>query len=134
MIRVARSRARIAVIRASVAVSSALVASSRSSAARLLGWKYGPVAERLSQHLAFPDGRGGRLRWIHGHRRWKRRLLWFWDRATARQLWTLQGHSSDVGGIHLEGDEMVTRGFAGDVSRWTLPEPEQVIEPTPPER
>jgi hypothetical protein len=59
-------------------------------------------------------------------------LLWFWDRVTARPLWTLQGHSSDVGGIHFEGDEMVTRGFAGDVSRWTLPEPEQVIEATPP--
>jgi WD40 repeat protein/serine/threonine protein kinase len=54
-------------------------------------------------------------------------ILWFWDRATARPLWMLQGHRSDVGGIHLEGDELVTRGFAGDVSRWTLPQPAQVI-------
>jgi WD40 repeat protein len=61
-------------------------------------------------------------------------LLWFWDRATARPLWTLHGHSSDVGGIHLEGDEMVTRGFAGDVSRWALPKPAQVIKATPPTR
>jgi WD40 repeat protein len=61
-------------------------------------------------------------------------LLWFWDRAAARPLWTLQGHSSDVGGIHLEGDEMVTRGFAGDVSRWALPKSAQVIKATPPTR
>ena len=61
-------------------------------------------------------------------------LLRFWDRATARPLWTLQAHSSDVVGIHLECDEMVTRGFAGDVSRWALPKPEQVIEATPSER
>jgi WD40 repeat protein/serine/threonine protein kinase len=57
-------------------------------------------------------------------------LLWFWDRATARPLWTLQAHSSHVVGIRFEGDEMVTRGFAGDVSRWTLPKPAQVIEAT----
>jgi WD40 repeat protein len=57
-------------------------------------------------------------------------VLWFWDRATARPLWTLQAHGSDVVGIHLEDDDMVTRGFAGDVSRWNLPKPEQVIEAT----
>jgi len=50
-------------------------------------------------------------------------LLWFWDRTTARQLWKLQAHKSHVVGIHLEGDQMVTRGFAGDVSRWILPKP-----------
>src|SRR5262249_27548718 len=47
--------------------------------------------------------------------------LWFWDRATKRPLWTLQAHRSDVVGIHLEGDEMVTRGspetFHGGSSR-----------------
>jgi len=58
-------------------------------------------------------------------------VLWFWDWATARPLWTLQAHRSDVIGIHFEGDEMVTRGFAGDVSRWNLPKPAQVIEATP---
>ncbi len=58
-------------------------------------------------------------------------LLWFWDRATARPLWTLQAHRSYVVGIRLAGDEMVTRGFAGDVSRWALPKPEQAIETTP---
>jgi hypothetical protein len=30
-------------------------------------------------------------------------------------------------GIHFEGDDRVTRGFGGDVARWTLPKPEQVI-------
>jgi len=55
-------------------------------------------------------------------------LLWFWDLATARPLWTLQAHSSDIVGIHLEGDEIVTRGFSGDVSRWILPKPEEIIE------
>jgi hypothetical protein len=58
-------------------------------------------------------------------------LLWFWDRATARPLWALQAHSSHIVGIHLAGDEMVTRGFAGDLSRWTLPKPAQIIEATP---
>jgi WD40 repeat protein len=61
-------------------------------------------------------------------------LLRFWDRTTARPLWTLQAHSSDLVGIHFEADDMVTRGFAGDVARWSLPKPEQVIETTPPKR
>jgi WD40 repeat protein len=54
--------------------------------------------------------------------------LWFWDRKTARPLWTLQAHRSHIVGIHLEGDEIVTRGLAGDVAGWTLPKPAQVIE------
>ncbi len=58
-------------------------------------------------------------------------VLWFWDRATTRPLWTLQAHSSDVVGLHFDGDAMVTRGFAGDVSRWTRPKPEQGTEATP---
>ena len=55
-------------------------------------------------------------------------LLWFWERATARPLWTLQAHRSHILGVHLEGDEIVTRGFDGDVARWNLPNPAQVIE------
>jgi WD40 repeat protein len=61
-------------------------------------------------------------------------LLWFWDRATTRPLWTLQAHSSNVVGIHFEGDQMLTRGFAGEVARWTIPRPGQVIEAKPPKR
>jgi WD40 repeat protein len=53
--------------------------------------------------------------------------LWFWDLATGRVLWKLQAHKSDVVGVHFEGDEIVTRGFAGDVARWRLPPPAPVI-------
>jgi hypothetical protein len=58
-------------------------------------------------------------------------LLWFWDRETTRPLWTLHAHGSSVVGIHLEGDQVLTRGFAGEVARWTIPKSEQVIEATP---
>jgi WD40 repeat protein len=54
-------------------------------------------------------------------------VLWFWD-AGGRPLWTLPTHTSRVIGIHFEGEDLVTRGFAGDVSRWSLPSPERVIE------
>jgi WD40 repeat protein len=53
--------------------------------------------------------------------------LRFWDVASGRMIWTLQAHKSHVIGIHVEGGDIVTRGFAGDVSRWTLPRPESVI-------
>jgi WD40 repeat protein len=58
-------------------------------------------------------------------------LLRFWDVSSERPLWTLPAHKSPVVGIHFEGDSIVTRGFAGDVSRWTLPPPAQVIEVAP---
>jgi WD40 repeat protein len=54
--------------------------------------------------------------------------LAFWDTATGRLLWTLQAHKSHVVGVHFEGGDMVTRGFGGDLARWTLPRPELVIE------
>jgi len=44
------------------------------------------------------------------------------------RFWALQAHKSHVLAIHFEGDDIVTRGFAGNVARWTLPKPEQVIE------
>jgi WD40 repeat protein len=56
-------------------------------------------------------------------------LLRFWD-VTGHPLWKLQVHKSHVVGIHLEGDDIVTRGFGGDVSRWTIPRAEEVIEAT----
>jgi WD40 repeat protein/serine/threonine protein kinase len=56
-------------------------------------------------------------------------LLRFWDVA-GPPLWKLQAHKSQTVGIHLEGDDIVTLGFAGDVSRWTLPRSEAVIEAT----
>jgi WD40 repeat protein/serine/threonine protein kinase len=55
-------------------------------------------------------------------------VLRFWDQANGRPLWTLPAHKSMIIGVHMEGDDIVTRGFAGDLSRWRLPRPEQVIE------
>ncbi len=55
-------------------------------------------------------------------------LLRFWDAAEGRLLWTLQAHKSIVVGVHYEGNELVTRGIAGDVARWELPPPDRVID------
>jgi WD40 repeat protein len=54
-------------------------------------------------------------------------LLRFWDATSGSLLWTLPAHKSRLIGIHIEGDDIVTRGFAGEVSRWRLPGAEQVI-------
>jgi serine/threonine protein kinase/WD40 repeat protein len=54
-------------------------------------------------------------------------LLWFWDAATGAMLWTLPVHKSAVIGLHLEGTDIVTRGFTGEISRWRLPRSEAVI-------
>jgi hypothetical protein len=40
----------------------------------------------------------------------------------------LQAHRSYVIGVHYEGDDLITRGFAGDVARWALPSPDGIIE------
>jgi WD40 repeat protein/serine/threonine protein kinase len=56
-------------------------------------------------------------------------LLRFWD-VTGRPLWKLQAHKSHTVGVHVEGDDIVTRGFAGDVSRWTIPRSAGIIEAT----
>jgi WD40 repeat protein/serine/threonine protein kinase len=55
-------------------------------------------------------------------------MLWFWDLLTGRPLWKLQAHRSHAIGIHFEGSTLVTRGFSGEVSRWTLPSSERAIE------
>jgi hypothetical protein len=55
-------------------------------------------------------------------------LLRFWDAASGRLLWALQAHKSQLIGVHVEGRDIVTRGFGGELSRWTLPRSEQVIE------
>jgi WD40 repeat protein len=54
--------------------------------------------------------------------------LRFWDAASGAKLWTLPAHKSAVIGVHLEGVDIVTRGLAGDISRWRLPQSEAVIE------
>ena len=55
-------------------------------------------------------------------------FLRFWDAVSGRLLWTLQAHKSQLIGVHVEGTGIVTRGFSGELSRWTLPRSEQVIE------
>lgn len=54
-------------------------------------------------------------------------LLRFWDAASSRPTWTMLAHRSHLVGVRVEGADIVTRGFSGDVSRWTLPDPEQVL-------
>jgi WD40 repeat protein/serine/threonine protein kinase len=55
-------------------------------------------------------------------------VLRFWDTSNGRLLWTLQAHSSFVIGVRWEESELVTRSRAGEVARWALPSPKEVIE------
>jgi WD40 repeat protein len=55
-------------------------------------------------------------------------LLRFWDPASGQLLWTLQVDKSPLVALHVDGDDIVTRGFSGELSRWTLPRSEQVIK------
>jgi WD40 repeat protein/serine/threonine protein kinase len=55
-------------------------------------------------------------------------VLRFWDAASGRALWTMQAHKSHLVGVHFEGGDLVTRGFTGEVSRWTFPKLEAIIE------
>ncbi|HET9893205.1 MAG TPA: serine/threonine-protein kinase [Mycobacterium sp.] len=45
----------------------------------------------------------------------------FWDASSARLLWTLPTHTAAVVGVRLDGNSLITRGFSGDVARWTWP-------------
>jgi hypothetical protein len=55
-------------------------------------------------------------------------LLRFWDASSGLPLWVMPAHRSYVVGIRVDGDDIVTRGFFGDIAKWTLPKPEQTIE------
>ncbi|HEX3473653.1 MAG TPA: protein kinase [Kofleriaceae bacterium] len=55
-------------------------------------------------------------------------VLRFWDVATGARLWTLQAHKSAVIAVHMEGADLVSRGFTGEISRWRFPRAEQVID------
>jgi WD40 repeat protein len=55
-------------------------------------------------------------------------LLRFWEAATARLLWTLPAHKTPLVAVHFEGADIVTRGFGGDVSRWTVPGVHGIVE------
>ena len=49
-------------------------------------------------------------------------LLRYWDAATGRPLWITPAHRGAVVGLHFEGEDLVTRGVGGEVSRWRIPE------------
>jgi WD40 repeat protein len=53
--------------------------------------------------------------------------LRFWDATSGAKLWTLPAHKSAVIGVHLEGVDIVTRGLAGEISRWRLPQSGAII-------
>lgn len=55
-------------------------------------------------------------------------FLRFWDTSDGRLLWNLQAHRSYVVGVHYDGDDLVTRGLAGEVARWALPSPDKIID------
>lgn len=53
--------------------------------------------------------------------------LRFWDLNSGLPIWMMQAHKSHLIGLRVEGDDIVTRGFGGEVSRWSLPRAEQVF-------
>jgi WD40 repeat protein/serine/threonine protein kinase len=55
-------------------------------------------------------------------------VLRFWATGSGLPLWTMPAHKSHLIGIRVDGDDIVTRGFSGDISRWSLPPPAAVME------
>ena len=55
-------------------------------------------------------------------------VLRFWDQVSGRLLWGLPAHNSLVVGLHVEREDIVSRGFNGDLARWRLPNPARTIE------
>jgi WD40 repeat protein len=45
----------------------------------------------------------------------------FWDLASARLIWVLHAHRSFVNGLHFAGPDLISRGYDGDIARWSLP-------------
>ena len=54
-------------------------------------------------------------------------MLQFWDRDGGRLLWALRAHVAPIIGVQIEGSDIVTRGFTGELARWTLPDSSQAI-------
>jgi WD40 repeat protein len=44
-----------------------------------------------------------------------------WDIASGRLLWVLHAHRSFVNGVHFAGSYLISRGYDGDIARWSLP-------------
>ncbi|HEX4422851.1 MAG TPA: protein kinase [Kofleriaceae bacterium] len=53
--------------------------------------------------------------------------LHVWSKESGRQVWTLPVHRSSVMGLHWEGNDIVTRSFSGEISRWAIADPRSVI-------
>ncbi|HEY6174273.1 MAG TPA: serine/threonine-protein kinase [Kofleriaceae bacterium] len=45
----------------------------------------------------------------------------FWDIASGRLIWLLHAHRSFVNGVHFAGGDVISRGYDGDIARWSLP-------------
>jgi len=54
--------------------------------------------------------------------------LQFWDQDSEHLLWMLHAHAAPIVGLHVEGDDIVTRGITGELARWSLPKSQQVID------
>jgi hypothetical protein len=54
-------------------------------------------------------------------------MLRFWDAATGQSLWIMPAHKLHVAGVHFESGSIVTRGFGGELSHWSLPDSGAVI-------
>jgi WD40 repeat protein len=55
-------------------------------------------------------------------------LLRFWDTSNGRPLWAMPAHKSALIGLHFEGADIVTRGFGGEVARWSVPKAPDIAE------
>ena len=55
-------------------------------------------------------------------------LLRFWEAASGKLLWAFPAHKAGIVAIHFDEGDLVTRGFWGDVARWTVPEPQGIAE------
>ena len=44
----------------------------------------------------------------------------FWDAASGQLIWTLRAHRGGITGLHFDGDDLLTRGAAGEISRWSI--------------
>jgi WD40 repeat protein len=54
--------------------------------------------------------------------------LRFWEASSGRPLWSMPAHRPHLVGLHVEGNDIVTRGFSGDLARWSLPASVRSIE------
>jgi WD40 repeat protein len=60
--------------------------------------------------------------------------LRFWDRSGSL-IWQQVAHRSPIAGIHYQGQDLISRGFGGDISRWMFaPAPGPVHEHEHPEQ